>query len=335
MPELSLIVPHHNHLQCLPHLLDSILAQDFKDIEVVLVDDCSDEPCLPLVEAYRAKGLDITLLPHTAPIYTMRARLEGMRAAKGNIIGFADADDLIWGTESLGKNVALFQREQPDILHFRTARINADGSFAAWFLTMDPPVEHLTGQDIFQTYVTSPNFQQQSTVWNKFLSRSVALKACDALERSSVRRFVEDACICLTTAFHAQKYVGSPHAAYGYAYDFSNERMKFAEGPERATYVWHMLQELPAYFEQHGCPQSLQDALRNVLTEHLSVKVGHASTAAVNKDGMIISDATLDAMLRHTDARTFIKVLLLGNRHNAAKILGCLQTLQPKPNKPF
>ena len=140
MPELSLIVPHHNHLQCLPHLLDSVLAQDFKDIEVVLVDDCSDEPCLPLVEAYRTKGLNITLLPHTAPIYTMRARLEGMRAAKGNIIGFADADDLIWGTESLGKNVALFQREQPDILHFRTARINADGSFAAWFLSMDPPV---------------------------------------------------------------------------------------------------------------------------------------------------------------------------------------------------
>lgn len=211
-----------------------------------------------------------------------------------------------------------------------------DGVLPHGFLPWIPPVEHLTGQDIFQTYVTSPNFQQQSTVWNKFLSRSVALKACDALERSSVRRFVEDACICLTTAFHAQKYVGSPHAAYGYAYDFSNERMKFAEGPERATYVWLCCRNCPPTLAQHGCPAiHSQDALSNVLTEHLSVKVGHASTAAVNKDGMIISDATLDAMLRHTDARTFIKVLLLGNRHNAAKILGCLQTLQPKPNKPF
>ena len=331
MPDLSLIVPHHNHLQCLPRLLDSVLAQDFKNIEVVLVDDCSDEPCLPVIEAYRAKGLDITLMPYTTPIYTLRARLEGMRAAQGNIIGFADADDLIWGTESLGKNVALFQREQPDILHFRTARINMDGSFAAWFLTMDPLVEQLTGQNIFKTYVTSPYFQQQSTVWNKFFSRNVALQTCDALERSRVRRFVEDACICLTTAFHAQKYVGSPHAAYGYTYDFSNEKMKFAEGPERATYVWYMLQELPTYFAQHGCPQPLVDTLRNVLTEHLSVKVGHTSMAAVNKDGMIISDTTLDAMLRHTDARTFIKVLLLGNRHNATKILGCLRTLQPKP----
>lgn len=333
MPELSLIVPHHNHLHCLPHLLDSILAQDFKDIEVVLVDDCSDEPCQPVVEAYQAKGLAITLLPHAAPVYTMRARLEGMRAATGNIIGFADADDLIWGTENLGKNVALFQREQPDILHFRTARTNADGSFAAWFQAMDPPVEQLAGVDIFQTYVTSPIFQQQSTVWNKFFSRRVAHKVCDALESSSVRRFVEDACICLTATFHAQKYVGSPHAAYGYAYDFSNERMKYAEGPERATYVWYMLQELPAYFKKHGCPQPLLDALTNVLTDHLSVKVGHASTAAVNKDGAIISDDTIDAMLRHTDARTFIKVLLLGNRHNAAKILGCLQTLQPKPDR--
>ena len=127
--------------------------------------------------------------------------------------------------------------------------------------------------------------------------------------------------ICLTTAFHAQKYIGSPHAAYGYAYDFSSERMKCAEGPERATYVWHMLQELPAYFEQQGCPPPTLAALRNVLTEHLSVKVGHASTAAVNRDGAIISDATIDAMLEHTDARTFIKVLLLGNRHNAAKIV--------------
>jgi hypothetical protein len=90
-------------LHTLPRLLDSILVQSFKDLEVLLVDDCSDEPCGPVVQTYRGKGLEIVLLEHGERIYTMQARLTGIAAARGKIIGFADADDILWGKEELKK----------------------------------------------------------------------------------------------------------------------------------------------------------------------------------------------------------------------------------------
>ena len=71
-------------------------------------------------------------------------------------------------------------------------------------------------------------------------------------------------------------------------------------------------------------------ALQATLAEHLCVKVGHASMAAVARDGLFVSDATVDALLQHTDARTFIKVLILGSCINAQKILGVLDTVLPK-----
>jgi hypothetical protein len=333
MPLLSLIVPHHNHQRSLPRLLDSILAQSFKDLEVVLVDDRSDEPCGPLVEAYAGKGLNIRLLEHGERVYTLRARLAGIRAAQGDVIGFADADDLLWGTESVEKNVALFLEEKPDILHFRTARVDADGNFQAWFLPMDPPARLLEGGAFFHAYVTSPYFQQLSPVWNKYFSRNLALTVRADLTNSRVLRYAEDTCICLTASFHAGKYVGSPHPGYGYRYDFSDEPQKYAQGHERAVYAWHMLRELPPLFARRGCPEADVRALKNVLTEFLCVRVGHASMAAVESDGAFISDATVEKLLRHTDARTFIKVLLLGNSVNAHKILGCLRTLLPKADR--
>jgi glycosyltransferase involved in cell wall biosynthesis len=332
-PLLSIIVPHHNHLRRLPRLLDSILAQSFKDMEVVLVDDCSDEPCRPIVEAYRGKGLDIVLLEHNERIYTMRARLAGIKAAKGKIIGFADADDVLWGTEAVEKNVDIFLEEKPDILHFRTARIDAGGNFLDWFLPMDPPVQRLEGSAVFHAYVSSPYFQQLSTVWNKYFSKDLATAVCCALENSRVLRYVEDSCISMTAAFHAAKYIGSFHAGYGYTYDFSDEPQKYAESHERAVYVWHMLHELPLWFEQRGCPEADVRALKKVLTEYLCIKVGHASMAAVEQDGLFVSSATVERLLQHTDAHTFIKVLLLGASVNAQKILHCVQTLLPKVDK--
>jgi glycosyltransferase involved in cell wall biosynthesis len=329
-PLLSLIVPHHNHLRSLPRLLDSVLAQSFRNLEVVLVDDRSDEPCGPIVEAYRNKGLDIVLLEHGTRIYTMKARLEGMRAARGAIIGFADADDMLWGTEAVEKNVDIFQTERPDILHFRTVRIDRSGNFRAWFSDMDPPVDRQEGRAIFHNYVTSPRFQQLSTVWNKYFSRNLALEVCEALEGSGVLRYLEDACICLTGMFHAGTYVGSSHAGYGYAYDFSDEPQKYREGHEWAVSVWRMLRYLPPYFAQRGCPEESLRALRRTLSDRLCVKVGHAGMAAIERDGPFVSDATLDALLEHVDERTFIKVLLLGAGLNAKKILGCLQTLLPR-----
>ncbi|GHU19198.1 hypothetical protein FACS189475_05990 [Betaproteobacteria bacterium] len=328
-PLLSLIVPHHNHLHCLPRLLDSILAQSFKDLEVVLVDDCSDEPCGPLVEAWRRKGLDITLLEHREHIYTMKARLAGIRAARGEIIGFADADDLLWGTDALGRNVELFLREMPDILHFRNVLVDENGAFRDYALASNPWALTLEGADIFKTYVSATNLYASSSLWNKFFSRETCRIVCDAIQKTSIRRYSEDGYLLILLTFHAGKYTGSPYIGYGHHYE---EEKKYAEAVERAVNYHNTLKELVPHLRNHGCPEESIAWCKHSLQQQLCISVGHMAIATGKQGKTSVSDAVLDQLLDQTDADTLLEILLLGNSLNAQKILKTYPAIFSKPD---
>ncbi|GHU03876.1 hypothetical protein FACS1894205_1150 [Alphaproteobacteria bacterium] len=329
-PLLSLVVPHRNHLHCLPRLLDSILAQNFKGLEVVLVDDHSDEPCGTLVEAWRRKGLDIVLLEHRERIYTMGARLAGIRAARGEIIGFADADDLLWGTEALGRNVALFLQERPDILHFRSVLIDANGVFRDYAPdpNSDPWALMLEGAEIFKTY-SKTYLYASSSLWNKLFSREIGLTVCNIVQKTSVRRYSEDTYLSILFTFHSRKYSGSPHVGYGHHYE---EEKKYTEAAERAVNHRNTLQELIPWLKDHGCPEESVAWCAHGLQQLLCVSVGHMSIAVGRQGKTSVSDTVLDHLLDQTDEDTLLETLLLGNSLNTQKILKTYPALFPKPD---
>ena len=68
--DLSLIVPNRNHAHNLPRLLDSVLAQQGVSVEVVIVDDYSDEPYGELLDGYRSQGLRVNLVQSEKRLYT-------------------------------------------------------------------------------------------------------------------------------------------------------------------------------------------------------------------------------------------------------------------------
>ena len=57
-PKISVCIPAYNRVEVLPDLLDSVLAQDYDDYEVVIVDDCSPqrEEIRAVIERYAAKS---------------------------------------------------------------------------------------------------------------------------------------------------------------------------------------------------------------------------------------------------------------------------------------
>lgn len=327
-PTLSIVIPHYNHNGKLPCLLDSILAQQFKELEVILVDDCSTVPCDTIVDAYKAKGLDIVLLTHNERIYTMKARLAGIRAARGEIIGFADADDVLWGTDALRQNIQLFLQEKPDILHFRTALIDERGAFSSYALLADPFAPRLEGKNIFCNYLESQSFWAVSSLWNKLFTKDVLMRSYDRASTSSVLRHVEDGYLLILAMFHAQIYIGSPDVGYGYYY----EDRQATESAERAIYYYHTIQELTHYLDANQCPHKLIVLCRHVLQQQLCHRAGQMCIALGKQDGLSISDETYAELLRWTDKDTLLNVLLLANRLNAEKIIGCFKAILPKAN---
>ena len=63
-PEISVIVPVYNVAPYLAVCLDSILAQTFRDFEIVLVEDGSTDGSREIVEAYEAKDARVRLVEH-------------------------------------------------------------------------------------------------------------------------------------------------------------------------------------------------------------------------------------------------------------------------------
>lgn len=91
-PQISVIIPVYNAEKTLNRCLNSIIAQDFKDFEVLLVDDGSTDDSGKICDEYAAKD-DRFKVFHKKNGGASSARNIGLDNAKGEYITFCDADD--------------------------------------------------------------------------------------------------------------------------------------------------------------------------------------------------------------------------------------------------
>lgn len=106
MPRVSVVVPSHNRARLLRRTLQSILAQRFTDLEVILVDDGStdDTPALTARADPR-----VVVIRNREPSGVSAARNRGIAAARGEWIAFCDDDDL-WSPDKLSHQLAAAER---------------------------------------------------------------------------------------------------------------------------------------------------------------------------------------------------------------------------------
>ena len=94
MPKLSIIVPVYNVEKYLCKCIDSILNQTFKDFELILVDDGSQDRCGFICDDYAKKDCRVKVI-HKINGGLSSARNAGLDISKGEYIGFVDSDDFI------------------------------------------------------------------------------------------------------------------------------------------------------------------------------------------------------------------------------------------------
>lgn len=92
---ISVIVPAYNVEPYIARALDSILAQTYNDVEIIVVDDGSQDGTGAIVDGYMAQHPERVIVLHIPNGGVTNARLTGITHAKGDWIGFVDGDDEI------------------------------------------------------------------------------------------------------------------------------------------------------------------------------------------------------------------------------------------------
>lgn len=94
MPQVSIIIPIYNAEKYLRECIDSILAQTLYDIEVILVDDGSNDTSPVICDEYVSMDNRVKVI-HKPNGRASSARNAGIRVATGEYIAFVDADDWV------------------------------------------------------------------------------------------------------------------------------------------------------------------------------------------------------------------------------------------------
>lgn len=94
MCKLSIIVPVYNGEKYINQTVDSILAQTFKDFELILINDGSTDRTREILEKCKEKDKRLRVI-HQENSGPGAARNVGIREARGEYIGFVDGDDCV------------------------------------------------------------------------------------------------------------------------------------------------------------------------------------------------------------------------------------------------
>ncbi|MBQ7240902.1 MAG: glycosyltransferase family 2 protein [Bacilli bacterium] len=97
---ISIIIPCYNSEKYLARCLDSVIKQNYKNIEIIIVNDGSSDSSLDIIKSYKDSRIIIVDKKNEG---SWQARIDGIKKSTGKYISFVDSDDVV--SKSFIKNL--------------------------------------------------------------------------------------------------------------------------------------------------------------------------------------------------------------------------------------
>ena len=121
-PLVSICIPCHNAAPYVGAALDSVLAQTWKNLEIIVVNDGSTDGTDVILEQYKERG--VRMIQETCGC-AAKARNRALKEAKGEYIKFFDADDIM-SAEMIEKQMARLNRRTNAVASSEWGRFHGD-----------------------------------------------------------------------------------------------------------------------------------------------------------------------------------------------------------------
>lgn len=112
-PKISVILSVFNGKNYVQEAIESVLAQDYPNVELVLVNDGSTDETADILQGYLDQAIIITQMNHGLGA----GRNAGIQAASGDYLSFIDHDDL-WERGKLSQQMAAMNSVEQDLIVF-------------------------------------------------------------------------------------------------------------------------------------------------------------------------------------------------------------------------
>lgn len=250
---ISLIVPIYNIKSYLGRCIDSILAQTYRDFELILVDDGSTDGSSGLCDLYEGQDERIVVI-HKQNGGLVSARKAGIASARGEYVGFVDGDD--WIEPQMYEHlIESAMKCQADIVLGGSIE-DADGRIIHKTNRLKPGMYEgqRLREELYPYMLCAGDFfcmGVQPYIWNKLMRRELAYKNIMAVDDRI--RVGEDVAAVMPMLLQADRVVITDYCDYHYC--VRGTSMMWERGSEEKE--WNELGILHGFLQSvPGCSGS-------------------------------------------------------------------------------
>ena len=121
--KVSIVTTCRNRIRTLPETVESVLSQDYDDIEYIVTDGASTDGTLEYLESHRDK---ITQIVSEKDNGIYDGLNKGLRLATGDIVGLLHSDDTYYSTDTISLIVNEFKRTGADLVYANGIFVRAE-----------------------------------------------------------------------------------------------------------------------------------------------------------------------------------------------------------------
>ncbi|TVZ53384.1 glycosyltransferase family 2 protein [Dokdonia sp. Hel_I_53] len=148
LPFFSIIIPTYNAQKKLNFALNSLLQQDFKDFEIIIMDGASSDMTLNVINYYASEDSRIRVFSEEdLGIYD--AMNKGIIKGRGQYLYFLGSDDILFGDKVLSQIFEVLQENAVDVLYGNVFSSRFDGLYDGLFTASKLYNKNICHQSIF------------------------------------------------------------------------------------------------------------------------------------------------------------------------------------------
>lgn len=127
-PLVSIVLPSYNGERYLAQSIESCLNQTYRNLELILVDDCSTDNTLVIMQLYAQQDTRITVLHNEKNSHIAASLNRGFAVAKGTYFSWT-SDDNYYDANAIEEMVKAIEQQESDIVYADFRQVDARGSY--------------------------------------------------------------------------------------------------------------------------------------------------------------------------------------------------------------